>query len=307
MNEFLIANPSKICLGKIENDKIVLSNFIEVKGCSYFDLHDRKLFAISEGGISVFNIEKEPILIYQDSTMKIRPSHICYVNAHKMIFSSNYHLGYLRYYKVNPKLTRILWQITFPEGSRIHQAVFNTYNELLYVVDLGLDKIYVYEIVNQKLVLYNTISFPFGSGPRHLCFTSNFVYVVTEYTNLIFQIDDNFNVVTHYPTLNHKYKKSDSSAIRLSPDKNHLYVLNRGENYITLFNIQKNGSLLFVNEYPTYGDHARDFNISKDNKYLIVTSNVSNNLSLFKIHDNSELSLISSDTIFNKGSMIEFI
>jgi len=305
--KLLITNPTAISQININNESMTSTSYIDINGCSYFDMKDNLLTAISDNGISVFNVENRPKLIYQDSTMSVKPSHISYINQLGLILASNYHLGFLRIYKINQDSITSFHDINYPVGSKIHQALYNPFNKLIYVVDLGLDSVYIYQVQTDNLILVKTIELPKNSGPRHLTFNQDYMYCLTEYSNQVFHYDNNFNLVNTYMTLTHFYEKSDSSAIRISPNNKYLYTLNRIENYITHFNINNNGSLTYVKSYPTYGDHARDFNISNDNKYLVIANMSSNNLTLFKIDNDGALTLVNDKNPYEKGLMLMFI
>lgn len=308
MSKFLVANDTKITLGEINLDEIKLTPLIDIRGCSYFDIYQRRIFAISEHGITVLCFEDAPKVIYQDSTMPVKPSHISYSHEQKMIFASNYHGGYLRIYKVGAKGIKVLTTINYGAKSKIHQALYNPENCILYVVDLGLDCIYTYDIDLDKPKLHETIKLPVGSGPRHLCFGANHTYVICEYSNEVFVIDDHLKIIAKHESLKHEFKgKAVSSAIRLSPDSKHLYVLNRGQDFITHFKVLTDGDIAFIKSYPTGGHHARDFNISPDGTQLIIVSRDTNNLTLFSVKKDGSLALVSDTKKLNHGLMIEFI
>ena len=272
--KFLLCAKQGIYQGSIIDDKIKTNLYFPLIGCSYLDAHQEYIFAISEGGISIFDQDE---LIYQDSSFSVKPSHIHFINDYSLIVASNYHLGLLTIYKFDQKDTKLIQTITYPEGSKIHQAIYDQQRNLLYVTNLGLDLVYIYNLNTHNLVLLTTVTFPPGSGVRHLTFNpAGFIYVLGEYSNDLYTITPNFELIKTTKTLLHDYSKSDSSAIRFNDDYSRLYTLNRFEDYLTEFKIINNLATV-PQEYFTLGSQARDFNL--DINYLVTANTASNNLS----------------------------
>ena len=78
------------------------------------------------------------------------------------------------------------------KGPHAHFAAFHKERDEVLVCDLGLDRVYVYELDRQEHKLRDTwrsIRLPDGSGPRHLAFSDShpgMLYVLTEMANRIF-------------------------------------------------------------------------------------------------------------------------
>jgi 6-phosphogluconolactonase (cycloisomerase 2 family) len=67
--------------------------------------------------------------------------------------------------------------------SRIHSAVFGpAVSNLLYVTDLGDDKVFVFDLGSSRneLRLIQTLAMPEGSGPRQIVFAGKVAYVASE-------------------------------------------------------------------------------------------------------------------------------
>ena len=78
------------------------------------------------------------------------------------------------------------------KGPHAHYAAFHRERDEVLVCDLGLDRVYVYELDRRARKLRDTgrsIRLPDGSGPRHLAFSEShpgMLYVLTEMANRIF-------------------------------------------------------------------------------------------------------------------------
>ncbi|PXY40984.1 6-phosphogluconolactonase [Flavobacterium cheongpyeongense] len=178
--------------------------------------------------------------------------------------------------------------------SHVHSAVFSPEFDVLFLPDLGADKIRSYAFdENQKKPLTET-QIPFTktdleAGPRHFTFHPNqkFGYCIEEmsgsisvytYKNGILQQIQRIN--THADEIKEGFESSD---IHISPDGKFLYASNRGkENNIAVFSISENGFLKNIGYQSTFGDHPRIFAIDESGKFLVATNVISGNVIVFK-------------------------
>ena len=182
------------------------------------------------------------------------------------------------------------------EASHVHFAKFSPCEKYLCIVDLGLDKLFIYDFnketgevsLNKEL----TLSIEGGSGPRHLVFHPflNFIYLVTELTSEIVVLSYDFNekklekaqTISSLP-INFN-GESYASAIKISKDGKFIYVSNRGDDSIGVFKIDfTTGKLTLINHYKTYGSYPRDFSITPDGRYLYAANEKSNSITIFSI------------------------
>jgi 6-phosphogluconolactonase len=167
-----------------------------------------------------------------------------------------------------------------PGGNRVFSA------------DLGIDKVKVYEIKNNKLVACKNseINMVPGAGPRHLAFHPNLkvLYVINELncsiTTIEMKDDGSFNIIETVNTLPVDFEPSFSCAdIHLSPDGKFLYGSNRGHNSIAIFGInQSSGKLKIIGHEPTKGKTPRNFTLTPSGDFLLVANQNSNNIISFK-------------------------
>ena len=181
------------------------------------------------------------------------------------------------------------------EKPHVHCVYFSPDHQQLYVSDLGIDQVAIYNYRQgdvQPLVPANPgfVPFPPGSGPRHLVFHPNgkWVYVVHELDGKItsFQYDKGkltpFQAVSILPD---NFKgKSWAADLHISSDGKFLYATNRDPlNNILTFSINaKTGTLLKKGETPTGGKTPRNFVIDPTGNYLLVAHQGSNNVTVFK-------------------------
>jgi 6-phosphogluconolactonase len=174
-----------------------------------------------------------------------------------------------------------------------HSSLFEPGGKRVFSADLGIDKVKVYEIKNEKLVpsKHHEIIMAPGAGPRHIAFHPhlNVLYVINELNCTITAVemknDGSFNTVETVNTLPVDFEPSFSCAdIHVSPDGKFLYGSNRGHNSIAIFSInQKNGKLKVVGHESTRGKTPRNFTLTPSGDYLLVANQNSDNIISFKI------------------------
>ncbi len=178
------------------------------------------------------------------------------------------------------------------EGPHAHSATFGP-RGLLYVADLGLDKVYFYivDVERARIEDYDT---PFvevtpGSGPRHVAFdpSGEEMYVVNEMASTVTRFqpfsrtpNEQLQTISTLPAA--FTGKSWPAEIAVSPDGRFLYVSNRGHDSIAIFRITEKG-LVSAGFVPTGGENPRHFSIDPSGKFMIVANQDSDNLVLFRV------------------------
>lgn len=135
------------------------------------------------------------------------------------------------------------------EGPHVHFSMEK--DGKLYVCDLGLDKVVVYE--EREGALYETghIPFPPASGPRHLAACDAFperLYCASELNSQVYVLErrdeNNYGIIQHVSTLPPACPENNTTAaIRFSPDGRILMVSNRGYDSIAAFKVDQEGRL----------------------------------------------------------------
>ena len=153
---------------------------------------------------------------------------------------------------------------TRQEMAHTHQCVFRPDTRELFVCDLGMDQIVVYEqcTVDGILVRKSTIPMPCGMGPRHLVFAArDSFYVTGELDNMVRHYvceNDCWMMVGECSTLPKDFTgDSLSAAIRLCNDK--LYISNRGHDSLCIIDLDSAANMRNVSWISSGGLYPRDF------------------------------------------------
>ena len=153
------------------------------------------------------------------------------------------------------------------EFSHAHQFTFRPGTKEAFVCNLGTDQVVVYERMENGL-LKNTYEIPAvqpGTGPRHLIFdgTDRF-YLVGElegwistysFKNNAWQCDQLLS------TLPEGYDGPVNTAAAIRMDESHVYVSNRGQDSIVIFDKQADHTLKLNRHVAVPGCFPRDFRL----------------------------------------------
>jgi 6-phosphogluconolactonase len=172
-----------------------------------------------------------------------------------------------------------------------HSVTFSPDNRFVYDCDLGLDRIFRYNLDPAAATLTpagETASSP-GAGPRHSTFSAggNFLYVINELNGTIevFAASPSgaLTLVQAITTLPADFAGENICAeIRLSPDGRFVYGSNRGHDSLAIFSRDTaTGTLALVEIVPTGGKHPRNFNLSPDGLWLVCANKDSDNVTVF--------------------------
>ncbi len=191
---------------------------------------------------------------------------------------------------------------TGPEGkvSHPHMISFNPSGKLVYLTDLGLGRIVIYDFDNITGKLNEKpgfiVNLEEGSGPRHFVFSSDgeMMYVINELNSTIavFQVnaEGNLSLVQTLSTLRKDFSgKSYCADIHISKNGDFLYGSNRGENTIVTLRINSNGLLSLAGHTSCGGDWPRNFSFDPTGKYILVGNQRSDNISVFNIDEETGL------------------
>jgi len=235
--------------------------------------------------------------------------HPCYVTidkTDKWVFAGNYSSGSLAVLPVRPDGgLNVATQIINHEGSsvvadrqeapHVHATFLHPNNKVLYVPDLGIDKVMIYDFDIKKGKLKSSAN-PFvitepGAGPRHIDIYPNgkYAYLMEELTGSIsaYKIEKNgyLGLIQNISGLPRDFNGIIGSAdIHVSPDGKFLYCSNRGEsNTIGILSINpSNGMLVWVDDQSTLGKTPRNFSLDPTGNFLLVANQNSDVIVIFK-------------------------
>ena len=181
------------------------------------------------------------------------------------------------------------------KGPHAHCVMAVPGTDVFCVVDLGIDQARFYRKDGKSLSLTQALSFPGGSGPRHVVFTEDgrFGWVVTELSNEIFCIgyESEWSITGSYSTLPSGYTgRSACAAIRLSYDGKLIAASNRFHDSVACFDVNgATGLLSLKGIYPVGGATPRDINFSPDDKWLLSANQDSDNVTVLSVKDGFRL------------------
>jgi 6-phosphogluconolactonase len=179
------------------------------------------------------------------------------------------------------------------EGPHVHQVYFSPDKKYVFATDLGTDKIYIYNYNatggEETLKLKEAISVKPGSGPRHLAFHPNgiFVYLVQEMDATVTAFSYSGGTLTKIQeatlALADFTGENGGADIHFSKDGKFIYATNRGTaNTISVFKVHANGRINKVQELPTLGEGPRNFTLDPKGNFLLVGNQKTNNITIFK-------------------------
>jgi 6-phosphogluconolactonase len=245
-------------------------------------------------------------LINEQSVMGIGPAHVSVDPLGSFVYVSNYTSGNVSMLPIRDDGgLDVASDVVQHRGSSIHPTRQQTAHahaadpspdgRFVYVSDLGLDKIMIYEVDRQKRAL-SPASTPWfentpGSGPRHLSFRPDGAYAYSaeelSSTIAVLSVDKNSGAmqqVQRVSMLPDDFQGSNTAAdIHVSPDGKFLYASNRGHESIVIFSIDEStGELSLAGHESTIGQHPRNFMIDERGGLVFVANRDSNHIVVFR-------------------------
>jgi len=261
------------------------------------------------GHVAAFSFNKATGQLAFINKQESGGKHPCYISVDKTgkwIFVGNYSSGSLSVLPIRPNggidsATQIIQHegssvvAERQEGPHVHATFISNNNKMLYVPDLGMDKVMMYNFDLKKGTLKEA-AYPFvmtepGAGPRHIDIHPNgkYAYLMEELTGAVsvYKIEKNgyLSLLQNISGLPRDFTGAVGSAdIHVSPDGKFLYCSNRGEsNTIGIFSIdQKTGQLEWIDHQSTLGKTPRNFNFDPTGNFLLVANQNSDEIVIFK-------------------------
>jgi 6-phosphogluconolactonase len=187
-----------------------------------------------------------------------------------------------------------------PIQAHAHSIRVDPSNRYVLAADLGLDKLFVYQLDPKTGALQPndppSDSVPTGSGPRHTAFHPNgrYVYLINQMGNTIIRFgwDAKTGRLTQYEsvsTLPEGFKgKDDASEILVHPSGKFIYATNRGNNSVAVFSVDADsGRLTLLQHISTQGKTPRNCEFDPTGRWLLVSNQDSSNAVVFRIDANT--------------------
>jgi 6-phosphogluconolactonase len=303
----------------------VLSEADAGKDPSYFCISKTKglIYAANEvmqfngkpgGGVTTLSYEAKSGAAKKIKDLMVPKGGPCFISlspGEDFLLTANYSSSSIAVVKLDSRgiPERVTDSISFPgsEGavSHPHMIAFGPAGKKVYLTDLGLDRVVIYDFdaTSGKLKQTNNgvVNFAKGAGPRHFVFSSDGtkMYVICELNSSISVFDVNSNgeikAIQTITTLAGNFKGENACAdIHMGKSGQFLYGSNRGENTIVVFKIGNDGKLTLAGRESCGGNWPRNFVIDPSGKYILAGNEKSGDISLFKIDEKTGLPVATS-------------
>ncbi|MFN7291750.1 MAG: lactonase family protein [Pirellula sp.] len=236
------------------------------------------------------------------------PCHVTIDKTGRFLIIANYMNGSVVVFGIEPdgkigaETCNIVHKIV--EGktkSNGHCSVIDATNRWVLVADLGLDRVFVYELDSKsgKLVpgTHPYLELPAGSGPRHLAFSKNQkqLFVINELNMTMSSASWNaelgkLELINTEATLPEGESKKGYSTAEVIAHRNGKFVYgsNRGHDTIVAMGIDaESGRITRLGNYSTLGKTPRNFRFSPDGKYLLAENQGSASIVVFEVDEAS--------------------
>ena len=318
----------------------------EAKGIlnpSYLEIRpeQRFLYAVNEvqsfsgqegGGVSALSIgpaSSELTLLNAHSSHGKDPCYISIEQTGRFALVANYSSGSVAMLPIQPD-GRLgpATEVVQHSGSSVHPErqtdphahciLSDPQNRFAIAVDLGLDKLLVYEMDLElgKLNRHAEVNILAGAGPRHLIFHPNgqYAYLINELNSTLityryYSGTGAFEELQTVPALPEDFTGENLCAdVHISPSGNYLYASNRGHDSIVCFFIdQTTGQLTYRHHTAAGGREPRNFAIDPTGTFLLAANQNSHTIVTFRIDSESgELSKTEHEATVSMPVCVKF-
>jgi 6-phosphogluconolactonase len=279
------------------------------------------------GGLTTLNYDAKTAAVNKLNELTVPEGGPCYISlspGEDYLLLASYSSSSVAVVKVDEKgiPERVTDTISFiaveEKTSHPHMISFDPAGKKVYLTDLGLDRIVIYDFdtVSGKLkqIENGIVNLPKGSGPRHFVFNQEGtkMYVICELNSTISVFDMNtdgsLSSVQTLTTLGEDFKGETNCAdIHIGKNGQFLYGTNRGENTIVVFRIEKDGKLTLEGRTSCGGNWPRNFVIDPSGKYILVGNQKSGDISLFKIDEKTGIPMYTQDYKITSPACLKFL
>jgi 6-phosphogluconolactonase len=234
------------------------------------------------------------------------PCHIAVDRSDRFAVAANYHLALAAVIPLGtdgtlgtPRVVAHTGKGTHPTrqaAAHVHSATLSPDDRFAIVCDLGLDRIYTYQVDPASLALVPGsppfISTAAAAGPRHLAFSRSGlqVYAINELDNTVVAYaydpaNGGLDAIQSVSVLPPGFTGSSTAAeVRVHPNGRFLYASSRGSDTIAVFAIDEAMGTLSPIEYaPCGGKGPRNFTLTPDGSWLVCAHQDSDSLCSFQV------------------------
>lgn len=306
-------NPSYFCISKKKGLIYAANEVMEFNG-------------VKGGGVTALRYNSEKGSIENIKELMVPDGGPCFISlspGEDFLFFASYSSGSIAVVKLDdkgiPENVTDTISFTGNEGkvSHPHMISFSPAGKKVYLTDLGLDRIVIYDFDAQtghlKQIENGIVNLSNGSGPRHFVFnsTGTKMYVICELNSIIsvFDVDPDGRLrsIQTLTTLGEDFKGENFCAdIHLGKSQQYLYGSNRGENTIVVFSIGSDGKLTLSGRTACGGNWPRNFVIDPSGKHILIGNQKSGIISLFKIDEKTGIPEYKEDYKLNTPACLKF-
>lgn len=287
-----------------------------------------KLYSVdkhgSEGGVVVLDNATRPATKLSEHIIDAAPAYVAVDEDRQLLYAGYYHTGVVEVLKIDGDKLTLTDSVTNvgsgprPEQGSAHVHFTNlTPDNRLVVVDLGSDKVDVYDVsADGKLSLASTYVTEAGFGPRHIRFSPDgkHAYLLGELSSLlsVLEYDAATGSFKHVETVSTKpadwTEHNGTAAIRVTKDGKFIYASNRGHNSIVVFAVSADGAdAEQIQLISTEGEFPRDFALNATEEFLVAANQDTDNVSLFERDATTgKLTLLQKDFAIPEGVRVHF-
>ncbi len=277
-----------------------------------FCVHEQKTPDKKSGGeVSSFSISREKQdykFLNTQPTFGADPCHITLDCTGRFLFTANFMSGSVSVHPVNPD-GRLGEASDFRQhyGSSIdpvrqssphaHAVTVSMDNRFVFVPDLGLDAVAVYEFDDKRGTLAPredlTVKETPGAGPRHIIFHPDgrnaFLINELDCTISSYRYDPDtgqLSAAGTISTLPESYEGENTCAhLQITPCGTYIYGSNRGHDTIAAFEFDPvSQALKPVGHFPTMGKNPRFFTVDPSGRFLLAANQDSDSIVVFAIN-----------------------
>jgi 6-phosphogluconolactonase len=307
-------NPSYFCISEKKNLIYAANEVMEFNG-------------VKGGGVTTLKYIPETGSMEKVNEMMVPFGGPCYISlspGENFLLMANYSSSSISVVKLDdsgfPERVTDTIQFEPIDGkvSHPHMITFDPAGKKVYLTDLGLDRIVIYDFDSGtgllKQIPDGIIKMPEGTGPRHFVFNiaGTKMYVICELNSTlsVFDVNENGGLrsVQTLTTLGDTFTGNSFCAdIHLGKNGQFLYGTNRGENTIVVFRSESDGKLAFAGRTSCGGNWPRNFVIDPSGELIIVGNQKSGNISFFKIDKKSGIPEYTEDYVLNTPACLKFL
>jgi 6-phosphogluconolactonase len=294
------------------------------------------------GAVAAYSIDYTSLnltFINQISSMGADPCHTYIDKSDAALYVSNYCSGTIEVVEINKsdgslcEVKQLINHNSFQEEgcttAKAHEVYFD--GSHVYAVDLGLDRVFHYELnpnthsLQSPLIGPAYLSLETGSGPRHMVThpSLNVAFILSELVCSVSMVEYNHEtgvlgiVISVVSMLADPSDNMDMAAaeIQISLDGKYVYTSardlsnpNLGRSSITVFSIDFATNapprLTPIQWVSSMGVHPRHFTFDSEGIHLLVANKVSNNIVVFAV-DKESGRLNPEGTVFTHEAILQ--